>query len=88
VRIASNIGPTGGGFEYTLHQEPLIGYDDISAQRVDWGRKLTGSPRELLKPRPPLSCATFLLPANNHKKRSKRPPTPMATPGARSAGRS
>jgi hypothetical protein len=47
VRITSNIGPTGGGFEYTLHQEPLIGHD-FSAQRVAWGAKLTGSPRELL----------------------------------------
>jgi putative DNA primase/helicase len=48
VRIASNVGPTGGGIEYTLRQEPLIGYDGLSAQRIDWGRKLTGSPRELL----------------------------------------
>ena len=48
ARIASNIGPNGGGFEYTLFQAPLLGYDDFFAQRVDWGAKLTGSPRELL----------------------------------------
>ncbi len=47
VRIASNIGPTGDGFEYTLHQEPLIGRD-FAAQRVAWGAKLSGSPRDLL----------------------------------------
>ena len=47
VRIASNIGPTGGGIEYTLHQEPLRDLD-FSAQRVNWGARLTGSPRELL----------------------------------------
>jgi hypothetical protein len=48
VRIASNIGPSGDGIEYTLFQAPLIGYDDLSAQRVDWGRQLKGSARELL----------------------------------------
>ncbi len=47
VRIASNIGPSGGGIEYTLHQEPLIEHD-ISAQRVAWGAKLVGAPRDLL----------------------------------------
>jgi len=47
VRIASNIGPTGGGFEYTLFQELLVGCD-FSAQRVAWGAKLNGSPRDLL----------------------------------------
>jgi putative DNA primase/helicase len=47
VRIASNIGPTGGGFEYTLFQAPLPGLD-FAAQRIDWGNKLSGSPKELL----------------------------------------
>jgi len=47
VRIASNIGPSGGGFEYTLFQAPLPGHD-FSAQRVDWGTQLKGSARELL----------------------------------------
>jgi putative DNA primase/helicase len=47
VRIASNIGPSGGGIEYTLHQEPLIDFD-FSAQRIAWGAKLNGSPNELL----------------------------------------
>jgi hypothetical protein len=47
VRISSNIGPEGGGFEYTLYQTLLPGYD-FSAQRVDWGKQLKGSARELL----------------------------------------
>jgi hypothetical protein len=47
VRIASNIGPSGGGIEYTLFQAPLAGHD-FSAQRVDWGVQLKGSARELL----------------------------------------
>lgn len=63
VRIASNIGPTGGGIEYTLHQEPLVGYDGLSAQRISWGARLTGSPRELLnsqKQSAQASAAAFL----------------------------
>jgi len=49
VRIASNIGPSGGGIEYTLFQAPLVGYDDgFFAQRVDWGPQLKGPARELL----------------------------------------
>jgi putative DNA primase/helicase len=47
VRISSNIGAGGGGIEYTLFQAPLPGHD-FSAQSVDWGKKLTGSARELL----------------------------------------
>lgn len=47
VRIASNIGPTGGAIEYTMHQQPLDGYD-FSAQRIAWGVKLSGKPSELL----------------------------------------
>jgi hypothetical protein len=47
VRIASNIGPNGGGIEYTLFQAPLPDHD-FSAQRVDWGTQLKGSARELL----------------------------------------
>lgn len=48
MRIASNIGPSGGGIEYSLFQAPLVGYDDFSAQRIDWGSRLTGPARELL----------------------------------------
>jgi hypothetical protein len=47
VRIASNIGPAGGGFEYTLRQEPLLDYN-FPAQRVAWGKQLTGSAKSLL----------------------------------------
>jgi putative DNA primase/helicase len=49
VRIASNIGPSGGGFEYTLFQAPLPPPHNFSAQRVQWGVQLRGSPRELLE---------------------------------------
>jgi hypothetical protein len=47
VRVASNIGPSGGGFEFSLFQALLVGYD-FSAQRVDWGVQLKGAARELL----------------------------------------
>ena len=48
VRIKSNIGPDGDGFEYSLVQEPLVGWDGLSGQRVLWGDPLTGTARELL----------------------------------------
>jgi hypothetical protein len=47
VRIASNIGRSGGGFEYLLRQDLLPGFD-FTAQRVVWGKLLTGSALELL----------------------------------------
>jgi putative DNA primase/helicase len=48
VRVASNIGPSGGGIEYLLTQEPLDGYD-FSAQRVRWGGILQGPARDLVE---------------------------------------
>jgi len=48
VRIKSNIGPDGNGFEYSLAQEPLVGWDGLSGQRVLWGDPLFGTARELL----------------------------------------
>jgi hypothetical protein len=48
VRAASNIGPSGGGFEYALLQEPLTGFD-FSAQRVMWGAMLHGPAKDLLE---------------------------------------
>jgi putative DNA primase/helicase len=47
VRIASNIGPSGRGFEYTIFQAPLPEHD-FSAQRIQWGTTLTGAPKDLL----------------------------------------
>jgi putative DNA primase/helicase len=47
VRVASNIGPSGGGVEFLLVQEPLDGYD-FSAQRVKWGSILQGPAKDLL----------------------------------------
>jgi putative DNA primase/helicase len=48
VRVKSNIGPDGDGFEYSLAQVPLSGWDGLSGQHVVWGNLLTGSARELL----------------------------------------
>jgi hypothetical protein len=48
VRASSNIGPSGGGFEYLLLQEPLLEYD-LSAQRVMWGATLQGAAKALLE---------------------------------------
>jgi putative DNA primase/helicase len=50
VRIASNIGRSGGGFEYLLRQDPLLDHD-FSAQRIIWGKWLDGSALELLETR-------------------------------------
>jgi hypothetical protein len=47
VRISSNIGPSGGGIEYTLFQAPVPDHDFL-AQRVDWGVQIQGSARDLL----------------------------------------
>jgi putative DNA primase/helicase len=48
VRIASNIGKGGGGFEYLLAQD-LLPDSDFTAQRVVWGKRLEGSALELLE---------------------------------------
>jgi putative DNA primase/helicase len=48
VRIKSNMGPDGDGFEYSLAQEPLVGWDGLSGQRVFWGDPLYGTARDLL----------------------------------------
>jgi putative DNA primase/helicase len=49
VRAKSNIGPTGGGFEYRLLQSFAVAGDErVSAQSIEWGQPLDGSPRELL----------------------------------------
>jgi putative DNA primase/helicase len=47
VRVASNIGPSGGGFEYTTIQE-LLPEDNFTAQRILWGDRLEGSAKLLL----------------------------------------
>lgn len=47
VRAKSNLGPDGGGIEYTLMSAPVTGYD-LYAQRADWGATLEGSARELM----------------------------------------
>lgn len=48
VRIASNIGMSGGGFEYLLRQDLVLDHD-FTAQRVVWGKRLDGSPLDLLE---------------------------------------
>jgi putative DNA primase/helicase len=51
VRIASNIGLSGGGFEYELYEAPLPEHD-FGALHLRWGEALQGSAAELLKPKP------------------------------------
>jgi hypothetical protein len=48
ARIASNIGPEGGGFEYLLCQDLVVDHD-FTAQRIRWGKPLEGSPLDLLE---------------------------------------
>jgi len=48
VRIASNIGNTGGGFEYLLRQDLVLDHD-FTAQRIVWGNRLDGTPLDLLE---------------------------------------
>ena len=47
VRLASNIGPDGNGFEYMLEQQQVPGRDYL-AQRVVWGAALQGDAMTLL----------------------------------------
>ena len=47
VRIASNIGPTGDGFEYTLEQKEVDDHN-ITNQAVTWGAPITGSALSLI----------------------------------------
>ncbi len=47
VRAKSNIGPTDGGFAYTLEQVDLAG--GIRGQRIAWQGAIEGTPRDLLK---------------------------------------
>jgi putative DNA primase/helicase len=46
VRVKSNIGPDGGGFEYTLGTMVLP--DGIEASRVEWASKIEGPANEIL----------------------------------------
>jgi len=48
VRVASNIGLSGGGIEFVLTQEPLLDYN-FSAQNVRWGDVLQGTAKDLLE---------------------------------------
>ena len=48
VRAKSNIGPDGGGFNYTLEYAPLAGDPGIVASRVSWDSPISGTARELL----------------------------------------
>jgi putative DNA primase/helicase len=48
VRAKSNIGPTGGGFGYTLSRVEVPGSSGIEGQVVIWGDALDGGARELL----------------------------------------
>jgi putative DNA primase/helicase len=47
-RAKSNIGPDGGGFDYTLAQSELAAHPGLIASYVTWGTALEGTARELL----------------------------------------
>ena len=49
MRVASNIAPKGGGFEYVLEQAPVPGHA-FTAQRVRWLGELSGTADALLAP--------------------------------------
>jgi putative DNA primase/helicase len=48
LRAKSNIGADDGGFEYDLIQEELPGHTGITTSRVQWGKAIEGTARELL----------------------------------------
>lgn len=48
VRVKSNIGLDGDGFEYDLVQVPLDKYPGVYGQRINWGEPLVGTAAELL----------------------------------------
>lgn len=48
VRAKSNLGPSTGGFSYSLAYEPLTQYPGVTGSNVIWGDELTGSAREIL----------------------------------------
>lgn len=47
IRTKSNIGPDGGGFEYSLAQMAVPGMADLYGSCILWGDTLEGSAREL-----------------------------------------
>jgi putative DNA primase/helicase len=59
VRAKSNLGPDTGGLEYTLFAAPVPDHG-LLAQRVDWGRRLDGSARELMDVETPEAAAGAL----------------------------
>jgi putative DNA primase/helicase len=48
TRAKSNIGPDGGGFEFSIEQVDLASHPGIRASRVIWGKQLDGTAAELL----------------------------------------
>lgn len=48
ARSKSNIGPDDGGFEFDVEQVELNEYPGVQASRVQWGRAVEGTARELL----------------------------------------
>jgi putative DNA primase/helicase len=48
VRVKSNIGPDGDGFEYSLAQAALEGHEGLYGQQAVWGNPLYGTAWDLL----------------------------------------
>ena len=48
VRLKSNIGPDGDGFEYTLDRKPIPNHEGVVGQFVVWGSMIEGSASTLI----------------------------------------
>jgi len=48
IRSKSNLGPSGGGFDYGLERVPVDEAGDIQGQRVSWGDPVEGTAEALL----------------------------------------
>jgi putative DNA primase/helicase len=48
IMAKNNLGPTAGGFGYSIGGAPLAEHPDIIASRVVWGKRIEGLARDLL----------------------------------------
>jgi putative DNA primase/helicase len=58
VRARSEIGPSGGGYDYVVKQAPLPDYPHITTQKLVWGKALDGPAQKLLDASPRRRAAT------------------------------
>jgi hypothetical protein len=48
VRVKSNIGPTGDGFEYQIQNKLLADHSNIEASYVEWGKSIRGDAQTII----------------------------------------